>query len=234
MKVSDLRFYGEPFTDAEASWPPDVRKRMKKRANDVVFRRLGIWRMPGFLWRFGRAHKRMKALDLTKFRERGLTNQQFIDTQLEYLSFFTALKELMGIEAAVDISREVMVASAHEPMMLCLPEKENVRSVGDPFEVMAEYMRAMPDAGARGGSHEMQVSEDSATAFQFDVKWCVWLELARTAGVPEACIANCHADDLVFPEYFHELGIRYQRTQTLACGGTCCDFRFEKAPTGSI
>jgi hypothetical protein len=96
---------------------------------------------------------------------------------------------------------------------------------------MSEYMRAMPDASEAGGSHRMEIVEDSGDAFQFDVSWCVWLELARAAGVPEACIPNCHADQLVFPEYFDALGIRYERTQTLACGGTCCDFRFERKTT---
>ena len=32
----------------------------------------------------------------------------------------------------------------------------------------------------------------------------------------------------VFRDYFKDLGIEYKRTQTLACGGTCCDFRFER------
>jgi hypothetical protein len=230
MKVSDLRFYGQPFTDAEGSWPDDVRRRMKRRSQKVVIRRLGLWRMPSFFWKFRRAHKRMRSLDLTPFRERGLTNQRFIDTQLEYLAFFIAVQELVGREEAVSISREVMQESAYEPMLLCLPEQEDVRAIGEPFDVMAEYLRAMPDAGLRGGSHEMDVHEDSSAAFQFNVRWCVWLELARAAGVPQACIANCHADDLVFPDYFDALGIKYRRTQTLACGGTCCDFRFERNP----
>ena len=92
----------------------------------------------------------------------------------------------------------------------------------------------MPPACAAGGCHEMAVTEDNERAFQFDVSWCVWLELARAMGIPEACIPNCHADDLVFPDYFGALGIRYQRTQTLASGGSCCDFRFEniQAPEG--
>ena len=65
-------------------------------------------------------------------------------------------------------------------------------------------------------------------AFQFDVSWCVWLELARLMDVPEACIPNCYADDLVFPEYFAQFGIRYRRTGTLAMGSSCCDFHFER------
>jgi len=228
MKVSDLRFYARPFSDAESSWPDDVRRRMKKRAQRAVMKRLGFWNMPRFAYHFARAHKQTQAMDLSEFRARGLTNQRFIDTQLEYLAFFMALKRLVGTERAIEIAKEVMDASSHEPMLLCLPEPDNVRAIGNPFEVMTKYMSAMPDASAEGGSHTMEITEDSEDAFQFDVSWCVWLELARAAEVPEACIPNCHADDLVFPEYFDALGIRYHSTQTLACGGTCCDFRFER------
>lgn len=41
MRPSDLRFYRRPFTDAEASWPEDLRQRMKKRSQRVVLERLG-------------------------------------------------------------------------------------------------------------------------------------------------------------------------------------------------
>jgi hypothetical protein len=229
MKVSELRFYGRPFTEAEGSWPDDVRRRMKRRSQAVVRRRLGLTRMLSFGWRFLRASRLMRSLDLSPLRARGLSDARFISTQLEYLAFFTALKALVGAEQAVDIAREVMQQASYEPMWLCMPEQEHVRLIGDPFAVMAEYMRAMPDAARLGGSHQLDITEDSADAFQFDVTWCVWLELARLAGVPEACIPNCYADDLVFPDYFEGLGMRYQRTQTLACGGSCCDFRFERA-----
>lgn len=228
--VSDLRFYAQPFTDAEGSWPDDVRKRMKRRSQQAVMRHLGVFGMMRFAYHFARAHRRTKQLDLSALRARGLNNQRFIDTQLEYLAFFIALKHIVGADRAVEITKDVMDASSHEPMRLCLPEPDNVRALGDPFRVMAQYMAAMPEAGAKGGSHEMAVVEDSDDAFQFNVSWCVWLELARAADVPEACIPNCHADELVFPDYFDDLDITYKRTQTLACGGTCCDFRFERKP----
>ena len=228
MDVSHLRFYAEPFTAAESSWPADVRRRMKQRSQQTVMKRLGWWRMPVFAWHFAKAHKFTKSLDLSELRARGLDNDTFIHTQLEYLAFFIAIKNIVGSERAVEIAREVMEASAYEPMLLCLPPADDVRATGQPFEVMTEYMRAMPAAGEQGGSHVMSVTEDSPNAFEFDVMWCVWLELAKLAGVPEACIPNCHADDLVFPDYFGDLDISYKRTKTLACGGDCCDFRFER------
>lgn len=36
---------------------------------------------------------------------------------------------------------------------------------------MREYLRAMPEASAEGGSHEMEVVEDDDDAFQFNVSW---------------------------------------------------------------
>ena len=98
MNVSDLRFYGRPFSEAESSWPEDVRDRMQKRSKAVVLWRLGWWRMPSFALRFARAHRRTRQIDLTLFRARGLNDQRFIDTQLEYLAFFIALQELVGTE----------------------------------------------------------------------------------------------------------------------------------------
>ncbi len=231
MDVKDLRFYARPFSEAESSWPRDVRARMKRRSMDVVRRRLGVLQLLKFGVAFARARSFTRTIDLTEFRARGLDDQTFIDTQLDYLAFFIALKHTVGLDAAVEISWEVMDAASLEPMLLCLPEPDNVRACGEPFEVMTEYMRALPEASEISGCHEMAITEDSDDALQFDVSWCVWLELARAAGVPEACIANCHADNIAFPDYFADLGMTYRRTQTLACGGTCCDFRFERGDT---
>jgi hypothetical protein len=86
----------------------------------------------------------------------------------------------------------------------------------------------MARASVAGGCNQMAVEDDGNDAFQMNVTWCVWLELAERMGIPDGCKPNCYADDLVFPEYFGDLGIDYSRTQTLACGGDCCDFRFER------
>ncbi len=128
-----------------------------------------------------------------------------------------------------------MDKTAREALLLCLPQPDRVRALHQtPFEVMRTYMRAMPSACQAGGCHQMDIAEDTPDAFQFNVTWCVWLELARAMEVPEACIPNCYSDDLVFPEYFSAMDITYRRTQTLASGGRCCDFRFEKNKTNAL
>ena len=161
-------------------------------------------------------------------RKRGLNNERFIKTQLNYLAFFVTLKEITNTERAIEIANDVMEKTEREPFPLCLPPQDDVRAAGAPFEAFLKYLRAVPAAACSGGYHKIKISEDTPDTFQFDVTWCVWLELARAMGVPEVCLPNC-SDDLVFPEYFGALGIKYKRTQTLAGGGRCCDFRFERS-----
>ena len=121
-----------------------------------------------------------------------------------------------------------MEVTAREALLLCLPEPKDMKAFDYPLQAWRAYAAPIPEASTKAGCQELRVFDDGPDAVQMDVHWCVWLELARALGVPEACIPNCYSDDLVFPEYFEALGLRYSRTQTLARGGTCCNFRFER------
>lgn len=233
MKVEDLRYYGKGFSDAEGSWPPDVIKRMKRAAMKVIAAHVTWGLRPRFMMAFVQGRRRARSIDLSDLRERGMTNESFLATQLDYLAMFWALAELFDTQRAVEIMTEVMDASAREPMIYCLPRPENVYAVGpDPLETFADYFAPVPDAARAAGCNaiDLSVSDDDG-AISFNVTWCVWLELATRMGVPEACQPNCYSDQIIFPEYFAELGIEYTRTQTLACGGTCCDFHFARERT---
>ena len=85
----------------------------------------------------------------------------------------------------------------------------------------------MPEAGRAAGCQDITLREGEHE-FGFDVTRCVWLELAREMGVPEATLGACYSDDIAFPEYFRSLGMTYTRTGTLAGGARCCDFRFRR------
>ncbi|MFZ5478364.1 MAG: L-2-amino-thiazoline-4-carboxylic acid hydrolase [Myxococcota bacterium] len=231
MDVTRLRNYGAAFSDAESTWPPEMKAKMRRDGKAVVMRNLGLWERVRFGWAFLKARRRAAALDLAPFRARGMTNEPFLAQQLEYLALFAALAEVSDTARAVRIMKEVMDETAREPLLHCLPPADDVRAAGEPFEVLRAYFQPAPEAGRRAGCTTCTVT-DEPDAWQMDVTWCVWVELAKAMGVPEACIPNCYADDLVFPEYFRALGITYRRTGTLALGAHKCDFRFERATRG--
>ena len=226
MDVSGLRNYGVAWSDAEGAWPPSLERRMRRKGREVVFRRLSFRQRIRFLLAFLAAKRRAARLDLSALRDRGMTNDRFLARQLEYIALFAALARVLGTGRAVAILDEVMDETAREALLLCLPEPDAVRRLGQPFAVLREFFRAGTSACARGGCLQADFVETAEGEFGVDVRWCVWLELARLMGVPEACLPNCYSDQLVFPEYFGALGIEYRRTETLAQGGRRCDFRF--------
>lgn len=228
MRVEDLAQYNKGFSEAEGSWTPETKAKMKREGMRVILSHIPWLARPRFLALFVQGKRKAGALELEDLRARGLSHEGFLRQQLEYLAVFWALAHLYDTERAVAIMKEVMDVSAREPLLACLPRPENVRAVGEPIEVFRDYFRVVPEAAERAGCNEITVSEDEPGIIEFRVSWCVWLELAERMGIPQACQPNCYSDDLVFPEYFAELGIEYGRTQTLACGGTCCDFRFQR------
>jgi hypothetical protein len=134
-----------------------------------------------FGWAFLKARRRAAGLDLSAFRARGLKNEAFLAQQVEYLTVFAALAEVLGGEVAVATMKEVMDETAQEALLLCLPEVEEMKRFADPLAAWRDYARASPPAARAAGSQEMVVVEDSEHAFQFDVTWCIWLELAGGA-----------------------------------------------------
>lgn len=229
MDVSELRNYGVAASDAEGRWPKEVRARMRRKGRAVILGHLGFFQRLRFVFLFLLEMRRVRRLDISDIRAQGMSNEAFLAQQREYIATFSVLSKMVGIDRAVAIFDEVMEVTAREPLLLCLPETEEMKRFDDPLAAFREYFRATAEASVRAGCLSSELEEDEDGSFQMTVTGCVWLELARKAGVPSACLPNCTADDLVFPDYFRELGIEYGRTQTLARGGSCCDFRFRRA-----
>jgi hypothetical protein len=232
VEVNELRNYGVAASDAEASWSDELRTKVQRASKDVVFGSLRFTEKLRFVFALAREYRRMRAVDLSALRARGMTNEAFLTQQLQYLATYAALRKVKGQDEALRVLHAVMDATAKEALLSSLPTHEEMRRFADPLEALGQCLLAMPEAASKAGCHQISVVEGGPDAKGFDVHWCVWLELARTVGVPEACGPNCYADDLAYPEYFAALGIQYRRTGTLALGQRCCDFRFERIAKG--
>jgi hypothetical protein len=69
---------------------------------------------------------------------------------------------------------------------------------------------------------------ETGKAIGINVTYCAFCEIPRLCGIVEACEPGCYSDEVVFPGHLEPLGIRFLRTKTLARGGDCCDFRWER------
>ncbi len=228
MKIESLKGYGVSVSDAESNWSPEFKAKIVKTSQKVIMNNLNFIQKIKVMFYFLLERKRASRLDISDIRKRGMKNEKFLKQQFDYLSLYSAVKKTVGKETALSIMHKVMEATAAEAMLNSLPDEEDIRKVGGPFEVFRQIFSLLPKTTKEAGDLEITISENSDKAFQFDVHWCIWLELAKKMGVPEACIPNCYADEIAYPDYFKPMGVKYCRKGSLANGAKLCDFRFEK------
>ena len=228
MEIEKTRGYGIAISDIEGSWDAAFKLKLKKTSQKIIMKQISFFQKIQLLYWFYKEKKKASNLDLSDIRAKGMINVSFIKQQLEYISMFSALTKVLDKERALKIMYLVMEATAVEAFLKSALKIEEIECFGDSMEFFRKYMSALPEASTKAGCHDMIISENTINCFQLDVHWCVYYELAKKMNVPEACIPNCYVDDLAYPDYFKTFGIKYSRKETLAKGGKCCDFRFER------
>ena len=229
MQVKDLKNYGRSMSEMLMDVPDDLQKQLQRIGRRKVSKELGLLNLIRYVFLHRKEKARMSKLDLSAVREKGMRDEGFISSQIEWAAMFSALSKLRGSEKAIQILSEVMEATTPLAFAHMMPSIEDTKSFDDPFKAFKEYNLAGPEAARRSGCHDIEIVEDTDDALQLDITYCAWHEIARQLGVEEACLPNCYSDDVLFPGYLEPLGIVFKRTNTLARGGSRCDFRFERA-----
>lgn len=70
---------------------------------------------------------------------------------------------------------------------------------------------------------DMQWQRCDKEEISFECHRCIYVDITTQLECPELCPAFCENDDIVYGSMAP--GIVFARTQTLANGGKCCDFR---------
>lgn len=228
MKAEELRNYGKPYSETIAENSRELKRLFNKEGAKVVRQHLGILGSLRLMLLARREKKRLTGVDLAPVRQKGLTSDFFIRYIMENTALFSALREITGKEKAIAISHDITDKIAWPMNQLLYPPIDQYRQMADPVQACFDYMRALMVAEKKAGLHEYEVVEDSNKATAINITYCAFSEIPRLCGIVEACESACYGDEVFFPSYLEPLGIRFVRTKTLARGGDCCDYRFER------
>jgi len=84
----------------------------------------------------------------------------------------------------------------------------------------------------RDDAMRIDLVEQTAERFGFNVTRCRYAEMYRAMGIPElGAVLSCNRDAALI-EGFNP-AITLTRTQTIMQGAACCDFRYERAADGN-
>ncbi|MBQ4640669.1 MAG: L-2-amino-thiazoline-4-carboxylic acid hydrolase [Clostridia bacterium] len=149
----------------------------------------------------------------------GKALQMHLNQLLPMIALYEKAMEITG-------SREEALAFVEEWAFI---ETEKMMKYIQPFMKLGLY-RLMPAMcewmldrmfGEKAGFKYRRVPD--APKFSVDMLQCPYLETCKKYGCPELTEYSCRADDITYGKMHPNL--IWARTQTLAGGGSCCDFR---------
>ena len=226
-KVEDLKNYGKPMSDVNLS--SEGKKHSKKITRTVIAelrREVGIIGIMKLLLKSRKETNRGKALDWSSVKERGITNQRFLNILITQMSTVKALADIVGKDKASSILRRSF-DQAVDITSPIYPPPEDFKACGDGFGAFKEYMKQRFTASHVNAS-DLDIVEDSPRALAVNVKYCHQCEVAKKLGDPSLCYSvSCYGEEVYMSKALPELGARFKRTGTLATGAPMCDFRFE-------
>ena len=227
-KVEDLKNYGKPLSDVNLdSEGKEHAKKITSAVTAELRRELGIIGIIKLLLKSRKETNRGKAQDWSSLNEHGMTNRIFLNGVIRQMASGKALADMVGKDKASDIFRRILNQTADVAATI-LPSAEDFKACGDVVASFKEYGKAMFAASKQAGLLEMEIVEDSPRALAYNVKYCVWCEVAKKLGDPYLCyFTNCYADEVIWPKAVAAAGGRWTRTGTMATGAPVCYTRFE-------
>ena len=229
MKIEELKNYGRSMS--EAILDPETKKSQKKVMRVVqreLRRELGTVGTMKLVLQMRNEIKLLKKHDWSRLKQHGPVDDKFIESLLQQAAAMKVLGKMMGTDRAADFYHKLTDRIYCEASVSIFPTVEEFKACGDVFAAFRQYAKAMIDAEHRAGIHRIDIVEDTPKAFAYNVKYCIWNEVAREVGVSQLCYAGrCYGDEVFFNAVLPKAGITYRRTATLTLGQSVCDPRFE-------
>ena len=228
MEIKILKNFGKSLSDVSTSVPKEQRKEISAISYKIIRKHLGIFNLIRIIVSTIIETRKMSGIDLKNIRHKGLTNEIFIKSQVKFAAMYSAMSKTIGKERTLEILNKIMDKVAPITFPSISPTPEDFKRYDDPWGAWKRYFIAMAEADKIAGCHEYELIENTDDTFQMNCIYCAWYEIPKLLGVKEACLPNCYADDVYLPDALRMIHIEFKRTKTLARGGDCCDFRFER------
>ena len=163
-----------------------------------------------------------RQLPADTLNEIGVLKRREIEARV-LLPVVEALANEFGRDRVVGIVRDVIVDVARRQ------GRELAERMGDAS--LPTFAAALED-WKKGDAYRMEVLEQGAERFAFNVTRCRYAEMYRALGIPElGALLSCNRDFALVQGF--NPNVKLTRTQTIMEGASHCDFRFEVGGSGA-
>lgn len=127
-----------------------------------------------------------------------------------------ALVDRLGPDAVIPVVRDTIIGLARDQGAAL------AATYGNDSAAFAETLQFW----TRDNALEIEVLEQSAEKFHFNVTRCRYAEMYRALGMEDlGAVLSCNRDNALIEGFNPDA--RLTRTQTILGGAACCDFRYD-------
>lgn len=138
---------------------------------------------------------------------------------LPCIAFYESLKKLTG---SSEKALEVFEKWAFVKFNSLVPAMQTIMKTGL-YKKVPELGEMLLEKTFNEAAGFASRSVETDNGFAVDMTACPYLETCKKYGCPELTPVFCKSDDLIYGNLHPDLV--WARTQTLATGGECCDFK---------
>jgi hypothetical protein len=232
MKVSELKNYGVEMNLMFQKIPdnhPEIVRKATCLSLSIIRKKIGLFTLARMFLRIRKEQKRIGKIPFPIKEPLTPKTARMLEKSFSgKAAMFCALAWYTGNDAAMEIMKEIMAATAYQAATTELPEPVDFAACGDAFAAFREYILEMFRVNKGAGIHDYRILECNDNCLEFDITYCAIHEYMKIIAPIEACMANCYGDDILFPEFCRQIGTRFMRKGNMACGYSCCNTRYER------
>lgn len=165
---------------------------------------------------FDRQRKTLRALMRTAENKSKSQRKTLIQTILPRIALYRALSEYFSEDAAYEFLRSYMLDKIAAEKHASMRKMERVPCFYAIYSSI--FLRIM-----RSTDLQESTQKHGRDSFDVTITKCLWHTACVENGCEELCRLFCDVDDVTYGG-LRKIG--FTRTQTLGCGGDCCDFHF--------
>lgn len=230
MEADQLPNYGRGYVELAAD--PVVARRVQKAmlwpTLMGLLRGLGPLGLLQTMQQADRVTRQMLTRDWTRLEKPGCNYRPLLQLIIRNTALMQALTNRLGRERAIQLLKHLAETTAEKQIAAMFVSVDALAAQPNCFGSFKAYFKALHAAAVREGTHQLEIKEENDRVFAFDIKYCVWHEIAKEFGDAGLAYSACQGDDVFYPRAGARLKFRYTRTGTLATGAPVCDFRYER------
>jgi dihydroflavonol-4-reductase len=179
IKPEELKNYGKSFIDMTREIPAHVRNETMQISYQILQKYLSPENLETLTPLIEKERERMMKQNLSSIREKGLSDETYINQQIEWAGTYSALSKIVKKGTLNKIYKELMETAGVKIFSNFFPSTQDLKACEDPFDAFREWYMATMNSEEKAGGHTFKYIENTPEILRVECTYCARNEIYK-------------------------------------------------------